>query len=173
MNCFGKAFTIYRDAVRQKMISKSTVNRRPLAGSPMLEVNCLRIEIQVSDPSKEGRSLCLPSYSLPEPRAAASSAMGHTLSSAVYCHGTGVMVDESVTLEPERMPVGREHRKVPRNASADCSVFSSLRRRKFSPAARYATSLVFFNAVGERPRTWSGSRIDSAPIRPARRNRGP
>ena len=31
-----------------------------------------------------------------------------------YCHGTGVKIDESVTLEPERMLVGREQRKLPR-----------------------------------------------------------
>jgi DnaJ-class molecular chaperone len=32
-----------------------------------------------------------------------------------YCHGTGVMIDESVTLTGvERKPLGRERRKAPR-----------------------------------------------------------
>ena len=36
-----------------------------------------------------------------------------------YCHGTGVIIDESVILpNPKRKPVGRERRKVPRLARA-------------------------------------------------------
>jgi hypothetical protein len=35
-----------------------------------------------------------------------------------YCHGTGVMIDEGVWLEPERKPLERERRNVPRRVRA-------------------------------------------------------